>query len=513
MIYLTTINKSFYIYIFKDFSAHPLSYSQLHGSKRRSTGSGLGLGKSLFIDISTLLGSSEVGLDLSVLGEVEGGNLLGLLNLFLVGLDLALELVNQTLHALVILPVLLLGVGQLLDLTLGLAEVLLAVSVASVLSIKLRLKLTDASVHSGHCLLASLEGVGVGLVNSGLHILDLGLQQFLLSLQSQGELLLRSKFISKTSSINHGTLGLLLGQRSLTSHLVTVSLEGLDLRLQLHLCSLDGLVGALELLLHHTASTVSLLQESAGLLKSILVGVGLALSIDQFVMSNLLDSLLILQLGLGLSQLELVVLDGSLGVSIGSIGTLQVALQIKNISLELLLHSQSFSLGLALGLNSGLHVLNALGHVLLGAHELLVLLSHAAVNLLSDLGQLQLASQDLVLLLFKGSLSLGQSRFKLHLLSLKTSADFVNLVDGASSLTNLVHDVLDLIGQGLVLTSDLIKLEDGLLVGRLDTEQFRGGVAGLLLGIVKIHANAVNLLRAWPCRPCRRRLPVRQRRQ
>merc|ERR1712111_338997 len=124
-----------------------------------------------------LLGSSEVGLDLSVLGEVEGSNLLGLLNLLLVGLDLALELVNQTLHALVVLPVLLLGVGQLLDLTLGLAEVLQAVSVASVLSIKLRLELTDASVHPGHGLLASLEGRGLGVVHSGLHVLDLGLQE------------------------------------------------------------------------------------------------------------------------------------------------------------------------------------------------------------------------------------------------------------------------------------------------------------------------------------------------
>merc|ERR1719232_476145 len=504
MIYLTTINKSFYIYIFKDFSAYPLSYSQLHGSKRRSTGSGLGLGKSLFTDISTLLGSSQVGLDLSVLGEVEGCNLLGLLNLLLVGLDLALELVNQTLHALVVLPVLLLGVGQLLDLTLGLAEVLLAVSIASVLSVKLRLELTDASVHPGHGLLASLEGGGVGLVNSGLHVLDLGLKESLLSLQSLGEFLLRSEFISKTSSINHGTLGLLLGQRSLSSHLVTVSLESLDLRLQLHLGSLDclvgaglvgqGLVGVLQLLLHHTAGTVSLLQEGAGLLKGILVGVGLALSIDQFVMGNLLGSLLVFQLGLGLSQLELVVLDGSLGVSVGSIGTLQVALQIQNISLKLLLHSESLSLGFALGLDSGLHVLNALGHVLLGAHELLVLLGHAAVNLLPDLGQLQLASQDLVLLLLQGSLSLGKSSLKLHLLSLHPLADFVNLVDGASSLADLIHDVLDLVGQGFVLTSNLVKLEDGLLVGRLDTEQFRGGVASLLLSIVKIHANAVNLL-------------------
>merc|ERR1719471_1105009 len=304
-----------------------------------------------------LLGSSEVALDLSVLGKVEGSNLLGLLNLLLVGLDLALELVNQTLHALVVLPVLLLGVGQLLDFTLGLAEVLQAVSVASVLGIKLRLELTDASIHSGHGLLASLEGGGLGVVHAGLHVLNLGLQESLLSLQRLGELLFRSEFISKTSSINHGALGLLLGQRSLTSHLVTVRLEGLDLRLQLHLGSLDGLVGAglvgqglvgvLQLLLHHTAGTVSLLQEGAGLLKSVLVGVGLALSIDQIVMGNLLGSLLVLQLGLGLSQLELVVLDGSLGVGIGSIGTLQVALKIQNISLKLLLHSESLGLGLA----------------------------------------------------------------------------------------------------------------------------------------------------------------------
>merc|ERR1719362_515425 len=64
----------------------------------------------------------------------------------------------------------------------------------------------------------------------------------------------------------------------------------------------------------------------------------------------------------------------------------------------------------------------------------------------------------------------------------------------AASLANLVHDVLDLVAQGLVLPPNLIQLEDRLLVGGLDTEQLRGGVAGLLLGRVKIHANAVNLL-------------------
>merc|ERR1739846_245299 len=149
---------------------HWSSSGLLHGSKGGSTGPGLSLGKSLLGLVSALVGSGEVGLDLAVLGEVEGGDLLSLLNLLLVGLDLALELVNQTLHALVVLPVLILAVGPMLDLPLGFAEVLLAVSVAPGLSIHLRLELPDAGVHPGHGLLASLEDVGLGLVHSGLRV-------------------------------------------------------------------------------------------------------------------------------------------------------------------------------------------------------------------------------------------------------------------------------------------------------------------------------------------------------
>merc|ERR1719397_1635556 len=50
-----------------------------------------------------------------VLGKVEGRDLLGLLNLLLVGLHLALQLVNEGLHPLVVLPVLVSGKAQLLD--------------------------------------------------------------------------------------------------------------------------------------------------------------------------------------------------------------------------------------------------------------------------------------------------------------------------------------------------------------------------------------------------------------
>merc|ERR1719346_208874 len=281
----------------------------LHGGQGGGAGPRLGLGQRLLGHVGTLLGPGQVGLHLAVLGQVEGGDLLGLLDLLLVRLDLALQLVNQTLHALVILPVLLLGVGQLLDLPLGLAEVLLAVSVAPVLGVQLGLELADAGVHPGHGLLAALEGVGLGLVHSGLHVLDLGLQQPLLPLQGLGELLLGSQLVSEAGGVNHGALGLLLRQGSLTGHLVTVSLQGLDLGLQLHLGSLDGLVGAglvgqglvgvLQLLLHHAAGAVSLLQKGAGLLQCVLVGVGLALGGDEAVMGHLLGPLLLLQLGLG----------------------------------------------------------------------------------------------------------------------------------------------------------------------------------------------------------------------
>merc|ERR1719411_1822659 len=67
-------------------------------------------------------------------------------------------------------------------------------------------------------------------------------------------------------------------------------------------------------------------------------------------------------------------------------------------------------------------------------------------------------------------------------------------LDGAASLADLVHDVLDLVAEGLVLPPHLIQLEDGLLVGGLDAEKLGGGFTGLLLGVVEVHADAVNLL-------------------
>ena len=113
------------------------------------------------------------GIYLAVLGQVEGGDLLRLLDLLLVRLDLALQLVDQGLHPLVVLAVLVLQdidneliwfcfdllESQLLDMPLGLAKVLLRIGHPPVLSVDLRLELPDPGLHLRHCLLAPLQRV------------------------------------------------------------------------------------------------------------------------------------------------------------------------------------------------------------------------------------------------------------------------------------------------------------------------------------------------------------------
>jgi len=57
----------------------------------------LSLGKHLLIGLCSISAGIQMSLSLFELGQVQGSNLLCLLNLLLVGADLALELVNQSL--------------------------------------------------------------------------------------------------------------------------------------------------------------------------------------------------------------------------------------------------------------------------------------------------------------------------------------------------------------------------------------------------------------------------------
>merc|ERR1719419_1328066 len=241
----------------------------------------------------------------------------------------------------------------------------------------------------------------------------------------------------------------------------------------------QSLVGVSEFLLSSTTLAIGSLKKSASLLKTVGNSSGPAVGSDLGVGSGRLGGRLLVHLDLSVAHLEGVLLDGCLGLSVASNGVLESQTKVSSVSLELLLHPESLSLALGLGLKGNLHRVEGLGLSLLDEDELLLLLGKAALDLLPDSVELQLAPQHLVLLLLEGGLGLLQGGLQLHLLGLKALPDFVNLVDGASTLADLVHDVLDLVGESLVLPADLLQLEHGLLVGRLHLEQLRGGVAGL----------------------------------
>ena len=70
-------------------------------------------------ELGALLNLLQLLLGLPELGQVEGGDLLGLLDLLLVGLDLGLQLGGEVGHPVLVLLVLTGGEGELLDLALS----------------------------------------------------------------------------------------------------------------------------------------------------------------------------------------------------------------------------------------------------------------------------------------------------------------------------------------------------------------------------------------------------------
>ena len=136
---------------------------------------------------------------------------------------------------------------------------------------------------------------------------------------------------------------------------------------------------------------------------------------------------------------------------------------------------------------------NCLSSVIPCVVELFFLLLNLAVNLLPDLAKLKLGSEDLVFFLLKGSLSLFQSSLELFLLNLQTTALLVKLMDGSSTITELVKEILDLISKVLVLPLDNIKLLNGLIPSSLEAEELAVVVTALLLAGLNLSSKIINL--------------------
>merc|ERR1712223_2122385 len=193
-------------------------------------------------------------------------------------------------------------------------------------------------------------------------------------------------------------------------------------------------------------------------------------------------------------RLRLLSLLAGLGLGVGAVGVLESDAQLVHVSLQLLLLPDCLTLGAGLVLQGGLHRLDGLLVSLLQGVQLVTLLLDPSLDLLLDLSQLKLGPQHLVLLLLEGALSFFKSCLKLKLLAFQAFPDFVNLVDGSTTLADLVHDVLDLSAERLIFPPDAIKLTVGLIVGCLHLEELSRVAATLHLGLVQLRLEPLDLV-------------------
>merc|ERR1719189_2585493 len=352
------------------------SYSILISSECRDLERGV---ESSLSHLGTVLGLLQLLLSLAELGQVEGGDLLGLLDLLLVGLDLALQLAGQVGHAVLVLPVLVVLELELLDLAVSLL----------------------VSLHV-------LAGVGLDVAELNLKLPQLGLHGSLALSEGGGVVLLGPQLVSQAGRVNHRLLGLLLGALGLVQQVVNLGLHGVQGSLHTALVPggagvdgghlVDSVAGVAQLGLGLPLAALGGVQQSSGLLHLALESVGAAVSEAGLLGHFLADTASLLIAALGLAQLTLVALDGLEGLVVGLVGVVQGDLELVDVRLQLLLDSETLGLGALLGLEGGLERLHCTTMVLASIVELLLLLGNSAVDLLLDLAQLQLSSQHLALL-------------------------------------------------------------------------------------------------------------------
>merc|ERR1719369_431018 len=159
-----------------------------------------------------------------------------------------LELLNEILHALHVLAVLLGLECEFFESPVGLPEVLAGLGVAALLGVELSLQLADAGLQLGDDALASLEGGGFGLVEAGLKVLDGDFELLAESVNVDGVLLFAAELFGQVGGVGGGLLGLLLGVLQLGDGIVHVGLHSLEILLQLALGAGEHGVGAGELL-------------------------------------------------------------------------------------------------------------------------------------------------------------------------------------------------------------------------------------------------------------------------
>merc|ERR1719312_2490644 len=393
----------------------------------------------LFSFLKLLLGLAE-------LGKVQGSNLLSLLNLLLVSLDLLLELARHIRHSVLVLLVFILSELKLLNLAFSSLGSLHVLRSANLDRSQFRLELTNSVLKLSHGSLATSHGSSFSISKSSLKISKGSLEGALGSSLAVGMILFSSKFISKTSSINHGLLGLLL--RVLGSHS-----RVRDFHIKLALGSFSRVKESTALLNFSGQSSSLTLSNSSLLINLLALARLIFISLD------------------GFSQLILVTLDCLQALSICLVGMIQTNFKLIDISFKFLLDAKSLSFSPLFSLKRSSQGFHCTLVVLASIIELFFLLSNSSINFLANLAKFKLSSKDLVFLLLKSTLSLFKSSLKLFLPLLKPSALFVQVMDGASTISKLVKEILDFIGKILVFPLDNVKLFNSLILGSSQTEK------------------------------------------
>merc|ERR1719373_1405597 len=326
----------------------------------------------------------ELLLSLAELGQVEGSNLLSFLNLLLVGLDLGLELGGQVGHAVLVLSLLVILELELLDLALSSLVRLHVLSSLGLDIAKLNLELTDASLQLGHGGLATTHGSIIGVSKTVLKLSKRGLKSSLALGEGGGVVLFRSELISKSGSINHGLLGLLLGVLGLVKEIINLSLHGVEGSLNTSLVSrssgvdgvhlIDSIASITKLSLSLSLASLSRVQESSGLLNLSLESIGTSVREAGLLGHLLAKTTGLLILALSLTELTLVSLDGLESLVVCLVGMVQSNLKLVDVRLKLLLDSQTLSLGTLLRLKGSLEGLHGTSVIFASVIELLLLL-------------------------------------------------------------------------------------------------------------------------------------------
>lgn len=114
---------------------------------------------------------------------------------------------------------------KLADTAVGLSEVLVGLLVPALFSVKLRFDFPDALFEFGDDLLSSLEGGGLGLVESDLDLLELLLESLAEAVGVLAVLLFLAELFGELGSIGHGLLAALFSSLELVEGLIQIGLN------------------------------------------------------------------------------------------------------------------------------------------------------------------------------------------------------------------------------------------------------------------------------------------------